>query len=79
MSEEKTKLWHDFYMNGICPNCKSEDIDLSEEGREHESYVCISCGIEVYIGMERVPEYAHMYNEETDTETELFNLKHNDR
>ena len=74
-----TKLWEDFYINGICPGCGGDKISLSEEGGEHESYTCPECRIEVYVGMERVPEYAHMYNEETDTETQLLDLTHNDR
>jgi len=74
---EKVKLWRDFYINGICPNCKSKDIWLDEEGGEHESYKCKSCDVEVYVGMERVPNYAHMYDEETDTETQLLDLTDN--
>ena len=74
---EKIKLWSDFYINGICPGCKGKNIWLDEEGGEHESYVCKDCGIEVYIGMERVPNYAHMYDEKTDIETELLDLTDN--
>jgi len=64
----------------ICPACDSKDFWLEEDGMEHQSYRCKTCNIEVYIGMERVPNYAHMYNEETVTETVLFdNSEINDR
>ena len=65
---------------GICPACNSENFWLDEEGGEHESYICKDCGIEVYIGMKRVPEYCHIYDEKTDTETMLFdNSEINDK
>ena len=77
MTKEKIKLWNDFYYEGICPGCSGHQIELNEEGGDYESYLCPECGIEVYISMTRVPENAIMYNEKTNVETTLLNLKDN--
>ncbi len=69
---DKLKAWYDIEYKNICPKCKEKEMWLDEDGMEHQSYVCKSCGIEAYVQLERIPERVHLYEEDTDTETLLF-------
>jgi transcription elongation factor Elf1 len=56
-----------------CPVCKSKGgLNLTEAGRDYETWNCSECGIEVYIQMSRIPESITVYDEETNTEIILL-------
>ena len=71
MYENKEQVLEDIEY-GICPKCGEKVLYLDEEGMEHESLSCKSCGLEVYIGLVRKVESVSLYDKTLDEETEIM-------
>jgi transcription elongation factor Elf1 len=71
MYENKAQVLEDID-NGVCPKCGEKVLYLDEEGMEHEALSCKSCGLEVYIGLERKVESVSLYDKTLDEETEIM-------
>ncbi len=69
---DKVKAWHDIEYKNICPKCGKKEMWLDADGYDYQSYICGSCGIEAYVMLERIAERVHLYEEDIDKETLLF-------